>query len=766
MAGYVGVKSTMLDTLRRIVQDVSTAKDLNEALNVIVEGVQEALKVDVCSVYQALPDHSELLLRATVGLNPDCVDHTRLSYSEGLVGLVAERAEPVNIDDASQHPRYKYIPETGEEVYHAFLGVPVIHQRKLQGVLVVQDRINERFTEEDLTLLVTLAAQVAGAISHANATNGMLSTLRNQAIPVDLSLPGISGSPGVAVGTVAVIFQQARLDSVPDRIPTLPEAEIELFESAVRQVKLELEEIKDRLGDRLPSEERLLFDAYILILSSDTIVEGTIGRIKEGNWAPGALRDTIKENVRIFEEMDDAYLRERAVDLRDIGERILLRLQEVQETRTGFPQRTILVGEEVTATQLVEVPPEALAGVVSAKGTGSSHVAILARAMGIPTVMGVSDLPVERMEGREVIVDGYQGKIYLQPSDAIRSEYMRLFEEEQELSQDLKEMADLPAITPDGVTMPVYVNGGLMADLATSLVSGADGVGLYRTEIPFMIRDRFPGEHEQQVMYRQILSAFAPRPVTLRTLDVGGDKALPYFQFEEDNPFLGWRGIRITLDHPEIFLTQLRAMMLASEGLDNLHILLPMVGSVAEVDETFLLIDQVYEELTDDGFRLSYPRVGVMIEVPSAVYLVPQLARRVDYLSVGTNDLIQYLLAVDRNNARVADLYDMLHPAVLRAMNIIQMGAKQEGKPVSVCGEMAADPEAVILLLGMDYDSLSVSVAAIPRIKWVIRSIEQARARDLYLQVMEMEDSGEIRALLQKTLLDAGLGGLVRPGKS
>lgn len=766
MAGHVGVQLTMLDTLRRIVQDVSTATDLNEALNVIVKGVHDALKVDVCSVYQALPDQSELLLRATVGLNPDCVNHTRLSYAEGLVGLVAERAEPVNLDDASSHPRYKYIPETGEEVYHAFLGVPVIHQRKLQGVLVVQDRNNEHFTEKDLTLLVTLAAQVAGAISHANATNGMAAIPRNQAIPVDLSLLGISGAPGVAVGTAAVMFQQARLDSVPDRMPTLPEAEIELFESAISQVKQELEETKSRLGDRLPSEEVLLFDAYILILSSDTIVEGTIARVRQGNWAPGALRDTIKENVRIFEEMDDPYLRERAVDLRDIGERILLRLQEVQERRTGFPQRTILVGEEVTATQLAEVPPEALAGVVSAKGTGSSHVAILARAMGIPTVMGVSDLPAERMEGREVIVDGYQGKIYLQPSDAIRNEYMRLFEEEQELSHDLMEMAHLPAETPDGITMPVYVNGGLIADLVPSLESGADGVGLYRTEVPFMIRNRFPGEHEQQVLYRQILSAFAPRPVTLRTLDVGGDKALPYFQFEEDNPFLGWRGIRITLDHPEIFLTQLRAMMLASEGLDNLHILLPMVGSVTEVDETFLLIDQVYDELSDDGFRLSYPRVGVMIEVPSAVYLVPQLARRVDFLSVGTNDLIQYLLAVDRNNSRVADLYDMLHPSVLYALDLIQKGARKAGKPVSVCGEMAADPEAVILLLGMDYDSLSVSVSAIPRIKWVIRSIEQARARDLYLQVMEMEDSGEICALLQKTLLNTGLGGLVRPGKS
>ena len=756
----------MLDILRRIVQEVSTAKDLEEALNIIVERVREALEVDVCTVYQALPDQSELLLKATSGLPKSCVDNVRMKYSEGLVGLVAQRAEPINLENASDHPRFKYVAQTGEEAYKAFLGVPVIYQRKLLGVLVVQDRSKDRFDDEHIALLVTLAAQVAGAISHANATSQILVQPKSHtSIPVDFSVPGISGAPGVAIGTAAVVFQESRLDSVPDRAPTHVEEEIKSFHKAVQKVQDELEEIKVKLGDRLPAEERLIFDAYIMMLDSDTLVDGTIDKIRDGNWAPGALRETIKENVRIFEEMDDPYLRERAADLRDIGERVLVSLQSAQQRRTGYPQRTILVGEEVSATQMAEIPHEALAGVISMKGTGSSHVAILARAMGVPTVMGAADLPVERMEGREVIVDGYRGRIYLQPSDAIREEYMRLYQEEQELSQDLKKLAGEPATTPDGVTVPVYVNSGLIADLAPSLDTGADGIGLYRTEIPFMVRDRFPGEREQTLLYRQVLSAFAPRPVTLRTLDVGGDKPLPYFEFEEDNPFLGWRGIRVTLDHPEIFLTQLRAMMLASEGLNNLHILLPMVSSIREVEDSQKLVEQAYEELVDDGYDLLYPRVGVMIEVPSAVYLSAQLAHRVDFLSVGTNDLIQYLLAVDRNNSRVADLYNMFHPSVLRALNQIYQGARQEGTPVSICGEMAADPEAVILLLGMGYDALSVSVGALPRIKWVIRNIEQARARDLFQQAMDMDESAQIRSMLQKTLVDAGLGGLVRPGK-
>ena len=754
----------MLDVLRRIVQEVSTARDLDEALRIIVNRVREALGVDVCSVYQALPDQSRLVLKASVGLNPEAVGKVSLAFGEGLVGLVAQRAEPINLERAPEHPDFRLLPETGEEAFQAFLGVPIIHQRRLLGVLVVQNRAAQRFNEDHLSLLVTLAAQLAGAISHAEAAGQFAEVEAAPQSGIDLRMEGVPGAPGVAVGSAAVVFPAARLDSVPDRVSTLPEVEIQMFRDAVVQVQEELMEIKQRMTDVLPAEERALFDAYVMMLNSETLVEATIERIRAGNWAPGALRETIHENARVFEQMEDPYLRERASDLRDLGERILARLQSSQERRTGWPQRTILVGEEISATQLAEVPREALVGVVSASGTGSSHVAILARAMGIPTVMGVTDLPVERMEGREVIVDGYQGHIYLQPSERVRAEYLRLYEEEQRLGAELREHAAEPAVTPDGERIPVLVNGGLVADLKPSYIEGADGVGLYRTEIPFMIRERFPAEEEQFELYRQVLEAFAPRPVTLRTLDVGGDKPLPYFRFEEDNPFLGWRGIRITLDHPEIFLTQIRAMLRASEGLDNLQILLPMVTSTGEVEESCRLIEQAWQELSDEGCRLVYPRVGVMVEVPAAVYLTPALARRVDFISVGTNDLIQYLLAVDRNNAHVADLYDSLHPAVLQALVQIVDGARHGGKPVSVCGEMAAIPEAAILLLGMGYDSLSVSVAALPRIKQVIRGMPMEECRALAREALDLESSDEIRARLRQALIDHDLGGLIRPG--
>jgi len=377
----------------------------------------------------------------------------------------------------------------------------------------------------------------------------------------------------------------------------------------------------------------------------------------------------------------------------------------------------------------------------------------------------VADLPVGRTEGRELIVDGYRGRVYVGGSGAVREEYARLAREEAALSADLEGLRELPAETPDGVRVPLYANTGLVADLTPSLRSGAEGIGLYRTEFPFLVRDRFPGEEEQRRVYRQVLEAFAPRPVVLRTLDVGGDKALPYFPIEEDNPFLGWRGIRITLDHPEIFLVQVRAMLRAAVGLDNLRLLLPMVSHLGEVDEARALVERAARELREAGEPVRLPPLGAMVEVPAAVYQVEALARRVDFLSVGSNDLTQYLLAVDRNNARVASLYDSLHPAVLRAVAQVVEGGHRRGREVGVCGEMAGDPAAAVLLVGMGVDHLSMSVAGLPRVKAAIRAVPWRRARELLQEALALEDGAGVRALVERALVEAGVGRLVRAGR-
>jgi phosphotransferase system enzyme I (PtsP) len=315
------------------------------------------------------------------------------------------------------------------------------------------------------------------------------------------------------------------------------------------------------------------------------------------------------------------------------------------------------------------------------------------------------------------------------------------------------------------VRVPLYVNTGLLSELDSAIDCGAEGIGLHRTEFPFLIRESFPGEDEQYQIYREILKAFAPRPVTLRTLDVGGDKALPYFSIQEDNPYLGWRGIRVTLDHPEIFLTQARAMLRANTGLGNLQVLFPMIARISELDEALRLLERAYQGLIQEGQPAAQARVGAMIEVPSAVYLAGAMAARLDFLSVGTNDLTQYLLAVDRNNARVAGLYDSLHPAVIDAVYQVVQRARERRKPVSVCGEMAGDPGAALLLLGMGIDSLSMSAASLPRVKWAIRSTTQQEARRLLNRVLKLEDEGAVRVLLNEALERAGLGVLVMSGQ-
>ena len=753
----------MLNTLHRIVHAVNKAPNLQEALGLIVRLVKESIGCDVCSIYLTDEDSRANVLMATDGLRAEAVGKVRLPVGRGLVGLVAERAEPLNVADAPSHPRYVRVSDTGEIHYRGFLGVPIIQSRRVLGVLVVRQESVREFSDEEVTFLFTLAAQLAGAITHARASGELDELTGDETISRFLS--GQPGNTGVALGVGVVAYRLSDLDAVPDRTVDNVEEESASFRAAVALAEEDLRRLQENLGDQLPDEDRALFDALLLMLGSDTLVSHTLERIETGQWAPAALRDVVQSHTRVFEEMEDVYLRERASDIRDLGRRILTHLQSDQPTQTEYPPNTVLVGEEVSAVQLAEVPPGHLVGVVSAAGSGSSHAAILARAMGVPAVMGVTDLPVGRMQNRSLIVDGYRGRVYVEPTPSVRTEYERLLDQERALSAEVEAMRGLPSETVDGVTVPLYLNTGLVSEMNGTEQAEAQGIGLYRTELPFMVRDRFPGEGEQITNYQRVLKAFDSRPVILRTLDVGGDKALPYFPVEEQNPFLGWRGVRISLQHPEIFLTQIRAMLRANVGHGNLQIMLPMITSPSEVDELMLLIQQAHDELLEEDIAVSMPRIGVMIEVPSAVYQVEALARRVDFLSVGTNDLTQYLLAVDRNNPRVADLYDDMHPAVLRALKAIVDGARVYAKPVSVCGELAGNPLATVLLLGLGVDSLSMSAGSLLKVKWVVRSFSQSRARQLLGVALRMEDAGQVRRFMEGALDEMGLGGLFRPGK-
>ena len=756
----------ILKTLRRIVQEVNAAPDLTQALNLVVERVKEALQADACSIFLSDEEQGEYVLMATIGLNQEMVGKAKLKYGQGLIGLVGEREESINIDKAQEHPQYHHYPQVEEADYNAFLGVPIMHQGELLGILMVQQRETRQFAEEEEAFLVTLSAQLAGEIAHARAKGALqeLSKKRRRK-KTAMVLPGIPGAPGVAIGHVVVVYPPADLEAVPDRPPENIDDDIKLFEEALSAARDEIHALQVRAKSTLSVAENALFDAYSRILDSRTLMNEIEEEIRGGLWAQAALKRIIKQHVLQFESLEDQYLQERAMDFRDLGRRILAQLQSKKREMPEYPKNTILVSDEVTAAALMEVPEGYLKGVVSGSGSSNSHVAILARALGLPTVMGVTGTPITQLAGKEIIVDGYNGQAYLSPSTNLKKEFQALIEEEQQLDEELQSLRDLPAETQDSHRLALYVNTGLATDGGLPLSVGAEGVGLYRTEMPFMLRDRFPTEEEQRVMYRQLLTTFSPRPVVMRTLDIGGDKALSYFPIEEENPFLGWRGIRITLDHPEIFIHQIRAMLRANIGLDNLSMMLPMITSISEVDVALRLIHQAHQELLDEGVDVKFPKIGLMIEVPAAVYQAYELAKRVDFLSVGSNDLIQYLLAVDRNNPRVATLYNGLHPAVLRALQqIVKLGHKA-GKKVSICGELASQPVAVLLLLGMGFDSLSMNARDLPRAKLVIRNFTIETAKALLKEVLDMDDPIEIRCHMEMALEEAGLGGLIRAGK-
>jgi phosphotransferase system enzyme I (PtsP) len=748
----------VLNVLRKIVQDVTQEGDFAVSMQRLVTHIQEALGTEVCSIYLISRNGDGYVLAATQGLNEARVGEVLLAQDQGLVGLVGGRAEPLNLDAAPQHPNFYFVPEIGEEPFNSFLGVPILHQGQVLGVLVVQQRTPRRFDEAEEAFLVTLSAQLAYSVAHAKAVGHAFFADSPKDSIADGAFKGFAGAPGIGIGVGVVMHPIADLDAVPSRPAQDITVELLLLDRAIEAVRNDIRTLMRDLQASLPQEELALFDAYLHMLDDGALAGDIREVVRRGEWAQGALRKVIREHVSRFEVMDDPYLRERGTDVKDLGVRVLGYLQRIREKKTQFPSNAILVGEELTPGMLAAIPLEQLRGVISVRGSGNSHVAILARAMGIPAVMGAGDLPAYELEGVSIIVDGHYGEVYTQPSKKRLAENLSLLEQEQVFAEELNDLKELPSVTRDGWRVQLWVNIGLAGDLSRSLDRGAEGIGLFRTEVPFMSQDRFPTEVEQRALYREHMEAFDPRPVTMRTLDIGGDKSLSYFPIQEDNPFLGWRGIRVTLDHPEIFLVQVRAMLKANAGLlGDLRIMLPMISSLTELRRAKVLIDQAYTEVLEEGVQVKRPQVGVLIEVPAAVYQARLLAKEADFMAVGSNDLTQYLLAVDRNNPRVAELYQEVHPAVIRALREVARAVHAEEKPLGICGELAGTPAGAILLMAMGYHVLSMNATHLLRVKWVIRNIKRSDARRVLARVMRMDTADEVLPFLQEEMARMGL---------
>ncbi|AWL11042.1 Phosphoenolpyruvate--protein phosphotransferase [Saliniradius amylolyticus] len=760
----------MLTQLKRLVQEVNQIPVLDEALTVLTTRLKEVMGVDCCSIYLADYDNHVFVLKATEGLAKEAIGTVTIGFSEGLIGLIGQREEPINIQDAQSHPRFKHYPEVKEEKYHAFLGTPIIHQRKVLGVLTLQQKRKRRFSEEEEAFLVTLTAQLALEVAHAEARGALnFSEQNNGQKPQQKSLHGVPGSAGLAMGLGYVPYIKASLQQHVMRRHSEHDAQLQRYRQAVKQTREEVAELSRRIEDTVPKDVLAIFQMYDQLLDSHSLGDEVEDQIRNGWDAPSALKKVVEHYLLRFRRMDDPYMQERAVDIEDLGNRILAHLLSVRDQHQEVPEQAILVAEEVSASMLAEFSANQLQGIISMQGSNNSHAAILARAMGYPAVMGLTDVPLSLLRGKDLLLDGYSGEVVVSPSNAIREEFAALIDEERELYGQVQKDAELPAETQDGKSLELLINAGLSAEVEGSFGGLGEGVGLYRTEVPFMMRERFPTEKEQCQLYRSILELCPDKPVTMRTLDVGGDKPLPYFPVKEENPFLGWRGIRMTLDHPEIFLVQVRAMLRASLGLDNLKIMLPMITNITEVAEAKRLIRQAYREVAEeaktDGQKLAKPQVGVMLEVPAVIYQLPQLARMVDFFSIGSNDLTQYLLAVDRNNSRVSALYDYYHPAVLAALWDIIRQSNNAGVPVTLCGEMAGEPGGAILLVAMGYRRLSMSSFNLAKIKWVLRSVTLTQAEAILDDVIKLHHPRQVRECMSEHLERLGLGGLIRAGK-
>ena len=748
----------MLTRLREIVEKVASAPRLNEALDILVTDICAAMETEVCSVYLADNDRRCYYLMATRGLKKPRGRIVALAFDEGLVGLVGRLAEPINLADAQKHPSFKYIPAVKEGRFRAFLGVPIIQRRQLLGVLVVQQRELRQFDESEESFLVTLATQIAGILSQSqlNALFGQYRQTRIRALPASSGVAIAEGWMDVSLPLMEQVYEASTLDTASER---------ERLTGALEEAANEFRRYSKRYSAGAQKETAAIFDLYSHLLSDARLRRELFAEVDKGAVAEWAVKKIIEKFAEQFAALSDGYLKERAGDLRTLGQRRLYHLDVSIQGPNTWPERIVLVADELSATTLAEVPQDRLAGVVVRDGAANSHAAIMVRALGIPTVMG-ADIQPSLLHGHTLIVDGYRGELLVDPEPVLLQEYQRLISEENELSRLAEDDLERASELKSGERVKVMLNAGLSPEHEEKLGNFVDGIGLYRTEIPFMLQSGFPSEEEQVAQYQGMLQMFNEKSVTLRTLDIGADKQLPYMPISEENPCLGWRGIRITLDQPEIFLVQVRAMLRANAATGNLSILLPMVTSLDEVDEARRLIDRASREVEEMiGYAIPRPRLGVMLEVPSMVFMLPQLANRVDFISVGTNDLTQYILAVDRNNTRVASMYDSLHPGVLRALAMIARDAERFGIDLRLCGEMAGDPMCVTILIGMGYRHLSMNGRSVARVKYLLRRIDINEAQELSQRSLDAQMTAEVRHQVAAFMERRGLGGLIRGGR-
>lgn len=696
-----------------------------ERLDKIVVLIAANVVAEVCSVYILRAD-GVLELYATEGLKREAVHQASLRVGQGLVGLIAAEARPLNLPNARAHPAFAYLPETGEEEYNSFLGVPILRAGRTLGVLVVQNKSHRAYLEEEVEAMQTTAMVIAEMVAA-----GELEAIAQKGAGLDLSRPiyatGVALAEGVGLGHV--VLHEPRV-VVTNLIAEDTEKESRRLEAALNRLRLSIDDLLSSGDMAAMGEHRDVLEAYRMFANDRGWIHKIEEAIRNGLTAEAAVEKVQSDTRARMLRQTDPYLRERLHDLDDLANRLIRELMGCQHgpLASELPQDAIILARNMGAAELLDYGRDRIRGLILEEGGPTSHVTIVARALGIPTVGQVDNIVSLADAGDAIIVDGDGGEVYLRPAADVENAYAEKVRFRARRQAQYRRLRNKPSVTKDGVEITLQMNAGLLVDLPHLAEAGAAGVGLFRTELQFMVASSFPRMREQQLQYEQVLDAADGKPVTFRSLDIGGDKVLPYLRsIQEENPAMGWRALRLGLDRPGLLRTQMRALLKASAGRE-LKMMFPMVSMVDEFLQAKSLVDREIRHLRRHNHDIpDNIRLGVMIEVPSLLFQLDELLSQVDFVSVGSNDLFQFFCAVDRGNTRVAHRFDPLNLAFLRALKRIADATNKAHTPVTLCGELAGRPLEAMALIGLGYRDLSMSPASLGPVKAMLRSLDVGR---------------------------------------
>jgi len=739
--GHAG-ETTLRVIMRRLREIMAEPGDGQARLDKIVRQIAGLMVAEVCSIYLKRQDAS-LELFATEGLKKEAVHQTRMKRGEGLVGRCAELAAPVNVPDAPSHPAFSYRPETGEEIYHSLLAVPVLRAGTVLGVLVIQNRTPRTYSDEDVEVLQTTAMVIAEhLVSGAVAGVGGAAEISRS---LSALLEGEPISDGIALGHV--VLHEPRVVVTNLLAEDIP-AELERLDAAVVDLRSHLDEMLAREGVQSAGAHREVLEAYRMFANDRGWLRRLRDAVAEGLTAEAAVERVSNATRARMLRQNDPFWRERLRDLDDLSDRLLRLLvgKASGPDRLNLPNDTILVARTMGPAELLDYDRSRLRALVIEDGSGQSHVAIVAKALGLPAVGGVPHLVERVANGDPIIVDGETGEVHVRPSSDVVAAYSDKVRFRARRQRQYQALRDKAAITRDGQRIRLHMNAGLPVDIPHLVESGADGIGLFRTELQFMIASTFPRIERQTQMYKTVLDAVGDKPVVFRALDVGGDKVLPYIRMPpEENPALGWRAIRLSLARPALLRAQIRALLQAADGRP-LDVMIPMITVASEIDEARVWIEHERSRMEKrTGRPASRVRVGAMIEVPSILFEIESLMSRVDFISVGSNDLMQFLYAADRSNPKVAGLYDPLSVASLRALRTITEAGRRHHVQVNLCGEMAGRPLEAMALIGVGFRSISMAPASVGPVKAMVLSLDAGRI-EARMNELLTHATGSVRA--------------------